>query len=277
MTLLRVIVLDVGWGDAILLETRDSNDQWHFAVVDSNDTSSNQFTLNFLKRRLQTLGIDYSGDDYFLDFVLLTHAHADHGQGLKAIMQTFGTKHFWYSKSSSWSSSTSLLKFAQNPRQSSIVQHQAIDDGCRLSSFGDVKLDILWPLRTQTNPEPNENNNSVVMTLTLGGTTVLLSGDAEKEVWQHVASKIPPNTGFVKVPHHGSENGSLDGANPTWLNDCPANAKLGISCHVGRYGHPHQSVIDLFTRNHFQPIRTDTQYHIEFVIDEQGPHIQYHR
>lgn len=278
MPQLRVIVLDVGWGDAILLETMDNNGKWHFAVVDSNDTAKNQFSLNFLKRRLQTLGIDYSTDTHFLDFVLLTHAHADHGQGLKAIMQLFGTKQFWYSKSSSWSGTTSLLKFAQNPRQGSIEHHQAIDDGCQLPFFGDVELDILWPPQTQTNPDANENNNSVVMTLTLGDTTVLLSGDAEEAVWQHVASKIPENTAFVKVPHHGSVNGSLDAAdNPTWLNDCPANAKLGISCHVGRYGHPHQKVLDLFTNNNFQYIRTDKQYHIEFIIDEQGSHARYHQ
>ena len=155
--------------------------------------------------------------------------------------------------------------------------HQAIDDGCQLPSFGDVALDILWPPETLPQPEPNENNNSVVMTLTLDDATVLLSGDAEKEVWQHVASNIPANTAFVKVPHHGSENGSLDGANPAWLHHCLAKPKLGISCHVGRYGHPHQNVLDLFDIRSFQYIRTDTQYHIEFVIDEQGSHVQYHQ
>ena len=94
MSILRVIILDVGWGDSILIESEDDHGNQYFAVVDSNDTSRNRFTLNFLKRRLQTRGIDYRSQKPFLDFVLLTHGHTDHGQGLKAIMQEFGTRQF---------------------------------------------------------------------------------------------------------------------------------------------------------------------------------------
>ena len=113
MSKLRVTLLDVGWGDSILLESEDDAGNSHFAMVDSNDTSRNRFTLNFLKRSLQTKGIEHHDTKHFLDFVLLTHGHADHGQGLKAIMQEFGTRHFWYSKSSNWSSMGNLLGYAR--------------------------------------------------------------------------------------------------------------------------------------------------------------------
>jgi beta-lactamase superfamily II metal-dependent hydrolase len=273
---LRVFVLDVGWGDAIFLESRDRQGNWHFALVDSNDTSSNRFTLNFIKRRLQTLGIDFRDQPYFLDFVLLSHGHSDHGQGLKAVMQEFGTKQFWYSKSSNWGSAISLLEFANNPNQNSIQHHQAIDDNRELPKFGDVELEVIWP-RDEQDPEPDENNNSVVMTLTLDRKTFLLTGDAEKEVWQHVAGDIPIETTFVKVPHHGSVNGSFDGDDPAWLDQCPQNATLGISCHIGRFGHPDQEVIDLFEQHNFESPRTDRNYHLVFFTDGEDAKVQYHR
>jgi competence protein ComEC len=266
-------MLDVGWGDSILIESVDNTGIEHFAVVDSNDTSNNRFTLNFLKRRLQTKRIDYSSQKHFLDFVLLTHGHTDHGQGLKAIMQEFGTRQFWYSRSSNWSSLGNLLSYAR--RSNNVDNHQAVDDNRVLPDFGDVSMDVLWPI--DGNPsEPDENNNSVVITLTLNNTTFLLSGDAESDVWQHVAAQIPDNTSFFKVPHHGSVNGSFDGANSAWLDECPNNAVLGISCHVGRYGHPHQQVIDLFNNQNRPHLRTDEHYHLVFETDGNTTNTFYH-
>ena len=274
MSILRVIILDVGWGDSIIVESEDQNGQLHVAVIDSNDSSKNRFTLNFLKRRLQTLGLDYSNQQHFLDFVLLTHGHADHGQGLKAIMQEFGTKQFWYSKSTHWGSMGSLLRFAR--RSSNVNHHQAIDDKRQLPNFGDVKLNVLWPIEGEL-PENDENNNSVVMTLTLGKQTFLLSGDAEEIVWNKISNKIPLETAFIKVPHHGSVNGSLDNHNnPTWLNGCPQDALLGISCHVGRYGHPHNDVINLFKKKNRDYYRTDKHYHLIFETDGLTTTVQYH-
>lgn len=273
MEKLRVIILDVGWGDSILIESEDNQGELHFAVVDSNDTSKNQFTLNFLKRRLQTLGIDYRNKKPFLDFVLLTHGHADHGQGLKAIMQEFGTKQFWYSKSINWSSMGYLLSFAR--RSSNVRHHQAIDNSRKLPDFGGVKLDVIWPIDGNQS-EKDENNNSVVMKLNLENTTFFLTGDAEKEVWQQVANQIPSNTSFFKVPHHGSVNGSFDDNKPAWLNQCPQSAVLGISCHVGRFGHPHQKVIDLFDNQNRDYLRTDLHYHLTFETNGHRTEKFYH-
>ena len=273
MSILRVIMLDVGWGDSIIVESEDDHGNQYFAVIDSNDTPNNRFTLNFLKRRLQTRGIDHSSEKHFLNFVLLTHGHTDHGQGLKAIMQQFGTREFWHSKSSNWSSMGNLLSYAR--RSSKVERHQAIDNSRALPDMGDVKLDVLWPIAGHASAA-DENNNSVVLTLTLGDQTFLLCGDAEKEVWQHIATQIPPNTRFFKVPHHGSVNGSFDGSNPAWLNQCPDQALLGISCHVGRFGHPHQQVIDLFENQSRTYRRTDRHYHLVFETDGHTTREFYH-
>ncbi len=273
MSILRLFVLDVGWGDSILVESEDAQGQFHFALVDSNDSSNNRFTLNFLKRRLQTLGIDCRNRKPLLDFVLLSHGHADHGQGLREVMKEFGTKQFWYSKSTNWGSMGYLLRFAR--RSSNVRHHQAIDNNRVLPKLGDATLEVLWPIDGYP-PAPDENNNSVVLTLSLGNSSFLLSGDAEKEVWAHVAPNIPSSTTFFKVPHHGSVNGSFDGNSAAWLNLCPSQAMLGISCHVGRFGHPDQQVIDLFDQNARDYLRTDHHYHLVYETDGQSTESYYH-
>jgi hypothetical protein len=49
MSTLSVTLIDVGWGDSLLIESRDNSDS-HYALVDSNDTSSSRSSHIFLKR-----------------------------------------------------------------------------------------------------------------------------------------------------------------------------------------------------------------------------------
>ena len=152
MSLLRVTLIDVGWGDSLFLETRDSTGDWHFALIDSNDTSTLRSSHIFLKRALERRAA-ISGDTFTLpspdpvfEWVLLTHAHADHGQGLKRILQDFGTRRFLYPKSSSTAAFfTSLIRYAKHSRK--VEHHQAIDNTKVFPAFGDVACSILWPPR----------------------------------------------------------------------------------------------------------------------------------
>ncbi|GAH62044.1 unnamed protein product, partial [marine sediment metagenome] len=120
--------------------------------------------------------------------------------------------------------------------------------------------------------------NSVVLTLKYGNTSVILTGDAEEEVWDDIAVNIPKDTVFFKVPHHGSRNGSLDGqGQPTWLPHCPTKASLGISCMYRKdYKHPHDKVLTAFTNAGRKYYRTDEQYHLTVSLDGiNPPHVKY--
>ncbi len=272
--LMRVIVLDVGWGDSIIVESRDSVGNWHFGLVDCNDTSSNLATLNFFKRRLKTEKYPNANDPHLFKFVLLTHDHADHGQGLKGMMRQFGTEWFWYPKENRRAVQTNLMSYAK--RSKKVLKQQALDNTRLLPKLGDVTMEVLWPAPGYN--DPAQNNNSVVLLLTLGSCTFLLSGDAEEVAWQNIANKIPSDVEFFKVPHHGSRNGSLDGhGQPTWLPHCPTTATLGISCWA-RFGHPHDEVLDAFEDENRTYLRTDKHYHLIAETDGIGPTtVSYHR
>ena len=64
--------------------------------------------------------------DRMVEWVLLTHGHADHARSLKEMMRTFGTKHFWYPKSVASTTYGVLLDYAN--RSDNGRHHHQIDE-----------------------------------------------------------------------------------------------------------------------------------------------------
>ena len=270
MSQLKIILIDVAWGDSIFLETIDDNGQENYALIDSNDTVNYKSSFIFLKRYFQKKFGVSSIDKPLFDWVMLSHAHLDHGEGLKEIMRFFGTKRFFYPKSVENSSLAHLQEYANRAS----IPHQAIDNNRVFPDFGDVKIQILWPEEDQISD--NENDNSIILALELHNQTCMLTGDAEEDVWNQIKNQIPANTVFFKVPHHGSRNGSLDhGQHETWTTECSQNTLLAMSTHNRPYNHPHQEVLDLFDNKGFQYLRTDVNYHLEIIVDDNGVKSKY--
>lgn len=262
MSQLKIILIDVAWGDSIFLESIDNNGNESYALVDSNDSTNYKSSLIFLRKYFQRKFGTSKINKPLLDWVLLSHAHTDHGQGLKEIMRTFGAKNFYYPKSLDNSSLAHLQQYANSAH----IPHQAIDSNRLFPDFGDAQISILWPQPDQLSS--NENDNSIVMNITLNGQSVILTGDAEERVWNSIGNNIPNSTVFFKVPHHGSRNGSLDRHNNgTWTNHCPNNALLGISTHNRPYDHPDPKVLTAFDNDGYTYLRTDNNYHLEVILD----------
>ncbi|NLL11787.1 MAG: MBL fold metallo-hydrolase [Fibrobacter sp.] len=259
---LAATLIDVGWGDSILLESEDENGELHLGLIDSNDTVYLRSTYIFLKRYFDRISEKISGKSRLFDFVILSHAHLDHGQGLKAIMKEFGTENFWYPKSNESVMLSELLRYAS--RSSNVTFHQDIDIEDPLPDFGNATMKLLWPPKSPIEKDPN--NTSIVLAITLNQNTFVLTGDAEKEVWKKIRTDIPADTCFFKVPHHGSANGTFDGNKPAWIDYCK-NASLGISSHIRPYKHPAPEVIEFLKERNATFFRTDEHYHLTFETE----------
>jgi competence protein ComEC len=276
---LRATLIDVAAGDSILIESEDSHGNCSYALIDSNDSTNLQSSRIFLKRHFEKNNLSLPDDKPIFSFVLLSHAHSDHAQGLKTLMREFGTQRFWYPKSVDWSSFSTLIQYAT--LSSNVQFHQSIDNTKILNPLGDAQMEILWPPHTITpQSAPDENDNSVVLVMTLGNVSFVFTGDAEETVWSQISGRIPANTGFFKVPHHGSVNGTFDNAgNTPWFDSLPQNAvSLGISTHLVPHGHPDQEVTNLFDASQHPYYRTDQHYHVTFettgnTVDVKYSHI----
>jgi beta-lactamase superfamily II metal-dependent hydrolase len=219
MAELSITVIDVGWGDSILVDSQNDAGDHKFGLVDCNDFERQRNALPFVKRYLERLSIDWKDRQPLFEWVLLTHGHADHARGLKEMLKTFGTRHFWYPKSVASTTYGVLLDFAN--RSDAVVNHQAVDE-TKILAAPEVEfhadLRVLWPNFNQVDIN-NENNNSVVLALSLGDVTMVLTGDAEAENWPQIVPRLPANTTHLQVPHHGGRNGLFDPSDATPLLD----------------------------------------------------------
>jgi beta-lactamase superfamily II metal-dependent hydrolase len=275
VSLLRVTLIDVGWGDSIFLESVDRAGVQRYALIDSNDTPGVKASFTFLKRFFERqaartgapFALPVPANQPLFDWVLLTHAHADHGQGLKRILKEFGAKRFLYTnRLNPPVFLASLLRYA---RTSARVHHyQEIDDRIVPFRFGSATVGVLWPPYGYASTARNVNNTSAVLNITLGDVTVVLTGDAEADVWTHLSANLPASTRVFKVPHHGSTTGVFtSGLQTPWLNQISANVILALSSHVTPYGHPDPQVENVFQARGKQVYRTDYHYHITLETD----------
>lgn len=269
---LRVTMIDVGWGDSIFLESVDSGGQSHYALIDCNDTTYSRSSYIFLKRFFEKKGLAFPSTRNVFDWVLLTHAHSDHGQGLKRVLKDFGTSLFWYSRSANQPPLLAkLLDFAITSDR--VTHYEFVDTSKRLPPFGSATMEVLWPPPGASFQD--ENNNSVVLTITLGEVTFVLTGDAEADVvWTAISAEIPSNTKFFKVPHHGAKNGTFTTSLTTpWLSALPEDAALGISSHV--HPHPHPDPIVMNALGAKTTYRTDRHYHVTVETDGNAIQVSY--
>lgn len=278
MASLSVTLIDVGWGDSILIESLEDSGARHFGLVDCNDYETERSSLIFVKRHLERALIDHEASRPNFEWVLLTHGHADHARGLKRMLQAFGTRHLWYPKSVPSTTYGSLLDYANHSTR--VQHHQAVDASKILDpsvSFGAVSMQILWPDWDQVDSS-NENNNSVVLVLTLGQVSFVLTGDAEAEKWATIAPRLPATVKVFQVPHHGGRNGLFaPGAGGTpWLDHLvAANTQLALSSHIKPHGHPHPDVVNAIAGANFQAFRTDVQSHLTFSTDGIAVRVQF--
>jgi beta-lactamase superfamily II metal-dependent hydrolase len=152
----HVVFLDVGQGDAILLQ--DDNFQ---VLIDGGPDDSILFELPKYMPLL----------DNTVEVLVLTHAHDDHILGLLEVLEHYNVQVVLYSPSCSESSAYRYM--VEN--YANILKE--VDSTTKLD-YGDIKISVLYPLKQEC--KENVNNESVVLDVQIAGQSILLMGDAEK-------------------------------------------------------------------------------------------------
>jgi beta-lactamase superfamily II metal-dependent hydrolase len=273
MATLAVTIIDVGWGDSALIVSTDHQGGQRYALIDCNDHENERSSLIFLKRFFERKHVDYRNIRRNFEWILLTHGHADHARGMRRVLETFGAENFWYPKSVPSTSYSNLLQYSN--RSNRVGHHQAVDSSKVFASipFGGVGLEVLWPDHDQIDSR-NENNNSVVMVLTLGNVSFVMTGDAEASNWSTIAPRLPASLRMLQAPHHGARNGMFHGSEMPWFARAQDHI-IAISSHTVPHGHPHADVVQALSSHGVTHYRTDEQYHLTFETDGSGVRVQY--
>ena len=235
---LRVDFLDVGQGDAAVVTLPDGRT----LLVDGGGAGAgDKGGLKNDKRRIGEAVVSeylwWRGLDT-VDYVLATHADADHIDGLNDVLRNFAVNAALVGRTPA--NDPEYAKFAQtlSATRAPVTTIQAGD----VIRFGDTEVHVLWPPVANDPREPSRNNDSVVLRVTLGNRSVLLTGDIEKsgERALSAASAESLKADVVKVPHHGSRSSST----LPFVTATKAQFAIVSVGQTSIFGHPHAEVVE---------------------------------
>jgi competence protein ComEC len=226
--------LDVGQGDSVLMVDDDGR---AFLIDAGQRTDSFDAGATIVAPSIRNLGIRR------LDGLFITHTDHDHAGGVQAVLSAIPTDRVFARASIS----DSLASVLGRP----VV---GIGTGDSLA-FGATGVLVLHPssVAAPSGQLATENNRSLMLRFTVGGTRVLFTGDLEQLALMGASAWVNALAADVlKVPHHGA-----DELSDTFLSMVGVTNAI-ISCgRRNRYGHPSPETITILARHGMKVHRTD--------------------
>jgi competence protein ComEC len=237
---LRIDFLDVGQGDSALLQTPDGST----ILIDGGGRpvfKRSQSTEETFERDSRSIGdavvsefLWTSGLDG-VDYILPTHADADHIDGLRDVLRSFNVRAALVGRIPKEDPEFDLFHAAANEQSVPIT---TVSSGDRLQ-FGEVSIDVLWPADDVNGR--SQNNDSVVLRITFGRHSILMTGDIEVAAESALLRMgYELHADVVKVAHHGSKTSSIQ----SFVSATGARLALISVGRKSMFGHPHADVLE---------------------------------
>lgn len=256
---LRVTFLDVGNGDAILIQSPSGRTM----LIDGGPRQEEPYEYDAGERvvvpALMALGVRA------LDVVVLTHPENDHVGGLTAVLKAVPVRHVL--EPGVEHEARSYQEFRHEVQKQGLPRLTAAR-GQRINLGRGVRVYVLWPLAPSLRPEQAKvNNQSVVLKLVYGRISFLFTGDIEAEVEEellrqggHLRSTV------LKVAHHGSGSSTTE---PFRQAVQPEVAVISVG-RANPHGHPSPEVYQRLKDNGAKVYRTDWSGAITIKTNGRG-------
>ncbi len=259
---LRVTFLDVGQGDASVVELPDGR-----TILIDGGAAYERLDMGraVVGPYLWDRGIRH------LDVVIGTHPQLDHVGGLSWVIQKFSVDQYW--DNGLPRERAFYRRLERSLRARGLVERQAVEGQVVLSSKA-CQLTVLNPPRDQTRGRDPEsggsllNNLSVVTRLDCGPHVFLFTADIEAEAMARLGrSGTPIRASVVKVPHHGARS-SLSHA---WVRRVAAQVAVVSAGRHNPYRHPAPTVLRSYADAGASLWRTDRDGAISIVAHTSSP------
>jgi competence protein ComEC len=248
---LHVSILNVGQGDAILIQTPNRQD----ILIDGGPSP-------------QAIGLELGKKlpfwDRTIDLVILTQPQADHTTGLIEVLQRYKVKQI-IEPGIAYSSATyqKWLKLVSENE----IKHATGHAGHKISLGNGINVEVLHPPSPLLQDTSDDiDNNGIVLRLSWNKVSFLFTADIGHEAeWYLIAQRANLKSTVLKVAHHGSQTSTslqfLSVVNPE-----VAAISVGAS---NRFGLPDNEVVDRLTKQliNDRVYMTSTHGTIEFATD----------
>lgn len=238
---LFVHFLDVGQGDSIFIELPNNETM----LIDAAENYHGAGIIDYIEKEGHNR----------IDYLVATHPHNDHIGSMPYIVRNFDIGAVYMPKvAANTSLYESLLKSCKS-RKLTVKNGKA---GVNIVSGDDLSADIVAPSSID---ETNLNNCSIVIKLTYGSRSFLLTGDAEKKELSAVKADISADV--LKAGHHGSRTSTTK----ELLKRVDPDITV-ISCGKNNeYNHPHKEVLTALSEAGSTVYRTDKDKTVTVATD----------
>jgi competence protein ComEC len=253
---LQVTILDVGQGDAVLVQFPNGKAM----LIDAGPRLSQydageRIVEPFLKR----LGVTE------LDALVASHAHSDHIGGMLHVLETVKVSSFVEGHPAE----TALYRNIKQQIGMKKIRTDSVYSGLTLNLDPSTRLYVLHPPRLFASS--NLNNSSVTMKLVYGKTSFLFVGDLEAEGESVTRARYGSflDVDVLKVGHHGSSTSST---REFIAATSPSDAIISVGWK-NKFRHPSATVLDRLKARGARVTRTDWDGGV--VLKSDGEAIRY--
>jgi competence protein ComEC len=233
VTTLAVTAIDVGQGDAFLVESPGAR-----VLVDAGEDDT---AARWLRR---------SGPDR-IDLAIVTHPHLDHVGGMADVLRAVDVGQVWYRPMPNDLDAVDDL-LAEAAAGGIEVRAPVAGEHARV---GDLHLEVLSPPpgRPYRFSGSELNDSSIVVRVRWSDRRLLLTGDiehaAQRDLLEH-PERLRAEA--FTVPHHGAAT-----SEEAFLRAVGARVGLIGVGQDNRHGHPHPDVLELLASEGVRVVRTD--------------------
>ena len=234
-----VSFIDVGQADSVLIRNGNYN-----MLIDAGNNEDGEKLVNYFK----SLGIEE------FTYVFATHPHEDHIGGMDDIINNFKIDNYYMSNKLSTTKTFMDVLDALDGRN---LKYTVPNKGDTLK-LGDANIKVIYP----GDDKSNINDSSIVLKITYGKNSFLLTGDATSNVERKIYNE-DIKSDVLKVAHHGSSYSSTD----VFLDKVkPYYAVISVGKN-NIYNHPSNKTLEKLNKRNIKAYRTDLDGTVVFISD----------